>query len=94
MLGDVSNRAAEEMAKPDVEDYFTRLIQRVAPKSRAQALAEVTVTRRFLANFSADQVWGSDPDTQGPAGVKSCKTERRAGSCLIHIGASMFALHT
>ena len=56
MLGDVSNRAAEEMGKPDVEDYFVRLIQRVAPKSRAQALAEVTVTRRFLANFSADQV--------------------------------------
>ena len=56
MMGDVSNAAAAEMGKPEVEEYFTRLIQRVAPKSWTQALAEVTVTRRFLANFSADQV--------------------------------------
>ena len=39
-----------------VEDYFTRLVQRVAPKSDAQARAEVVVTRRFLENFSGDQV--------------------------------------
>jgi hypothetical protein len=38
-----------------VEDYFTRLVQRVAPKSDAQARAEVVVTRRFLENFSGDQ---------------------------------------
>ncbi len=45
-----------------VEDYFTRLVQRVAPKSDAQARAEVVVTRRFLENFSGDQVctpWGT-----------------------------------
>lgn len=39
-----------------VEDYFTRLVQRVAPKHDAQARAEVVVTRRFLENFSGDQV--------------------------------------
>ncbi len=40
-----------------VETFFTRLIQRVAPKSYAQALGEVTVTQKFLENFSGDQVW-------------------------------------
>jgi 1-pyrroline-5-carboxylate dehydrogenase len=39
-----------------VETFFTRLIQRVAPKSYAQALGEVTVTQKFLENFSGDQV--------------------------------------
>lgn len=39
-----------------VEDYFTKLVQRVAPKHDAQARAEVVVTRRFLENFSGDQV--------------------------------------
>ena len=38
-----------------MEDYFTKLIQRVAPKHDAQARAEVVVTRRFLENFSGDQ---------------------------------------
>ena len=38
-----------------VEDFFTHLLQRVVPKHDTQARAEVTVTRRFLENFSADQ---------------------------------------
>lgn len=41
-----------------MEDYFTKLVQRVAPKHDAQARAEVVVTRRFLENFSGDQVCG------------------------------------
>lgn len=49
-------RAATAMREPEVEDYFTRLIMRVAPKSYAQANAEVVVTRRFLENFSGDNV--------------------------------------
>ena len=32
------------------------VIQRVCPKSYAQAVAEVRVTRQFLYNFSGDQV--------------------------------------
>lgn len=51
----MSNRAGTELSKKEVADYFARLIQLVAPKSWAQAMAEVTVTARFLANFSADQ---------------------------------------
>lgn len=39
-----------------VSEYFARLIQRVSPKSYAQALGEVTVTQKFLENFSGDQV--------------------------------------
>ncbi|EIE18461.1 aldehyde dehydrogenase [Coccomyxa subellipsoidea C-169] len=56
MYGAVIAKAAEEMRKPEVEDYFTKLVQRVAPKHDAQARAEVVVTRRFLENFSGDQV--------------------------------------
>lgn len=56
MLGDVSTRAAHMLSLPKVSDFFTRLIQRVAPKSYNQALGEVFVTQKFLENFSGDQV--------------------------------------
>ncbi len=52
LYGDVSAGAAAEMKRPEVADFFARLIQRVSPKSYPQAVAEVTVTRRFLENFS------------------------------------------
>lgn len=42
--------------KFQVSNFFTRLIQRVAPKSYQQALGEVQVTQKFLENFSGDQV--------------------------------------
>ncbi|CAM9996331.1 unnamed protein product, partial [Hapterophycus canaliculatus] len=51
--GSATAKAAAVMAVPEVEDFFTRLIMRVAPKSYAQANGEVVVTRRFLENFSA-----------------------------------------
>jgi len=56
MLGDVSAKAAAAMRDPKVEDFFTRGIQRVSPKSYAQALGEVRISRIFLENFSGDQV--------------------------------------
>ena len=56
LLGEVCARAAACLAQPDVEDFFTRLIQRVMPKSRAQAQGEVVVTRIFLENFAGDGV--------------------------------------
>ena len=56
MLGGVCARAAALLAQPEVEDFFVRLIQRVMPKSRAQSLGEVVVTRVFLENFSGDGV--------------------------------------
>jgi 1-pyrroline-5-carboxylate dehydrogenase len=56
MLGQVCARAAARLAGQDVEDYFTRLIQRVMPKSWAQCRGEVTVTRIFLENFAGDGV--------------------------------------
>ena len=45
---------AAEMRKPEVEDYFTKLVQRVCPKSWAQCKGEVVVTRKFLENFGGD----------------------------------------
>ncbi|XP_039122662.1 probable aldehyde dehydrogenase isoform X2 [Dioscorea cayenensis subsp. rotundata] len=56
MYGDISAKAANMLAQPEVSDFFTRLIQRVSPKSYNQALAEVTVSQKFLENFSGDQV--------------------------------------
>ncbi|KAK1586210.1 hypothetical protein Q3G72_000140 [Acer saccharum] len=44
------------LSLPKVYDFFTRLIQRVAPKSYQQALGKVQVTHKFLANLSSDQV--------------------------------------
>uniref|UniRef100_A0A5B7AGG5 Putative P5CDH1 n=1 Tax=Davidia involucrata TaxID=16924 RepID=A0A5B7AGG5_DAVIN len=56
LFGDISAKAAYTLSLPEVADFFTRLIQRVAPKSYQQALGEVYVTRKFLENFSGDQV--------------------------------------
>jgi 1-pyrroline-5-carboxylate dehydrogenase len=55
-LGQVCARAAATLAEPEVQDYFTRLIQRVMPKSWLQCQNEVTVTRVFLENFAGDGV--------------------------------------
>ena len=55
-LGQVCARAAALLAEPDIRDFFTRLIQRVMPKSWNQCLGEVTVTRVFLENLAGDGV--------------------------------------
>lgn len=55
-LGKVCARSAALLAEKDVEAYFTKLIQRVMPKSWQQCLNEVVVTRVFLENFSGDGV--------------------------------------
>ena len=55
-LGRVCANAAALMATPDVEAYFTKLTQRVMPKSWQQCLNEVIVTRVFLENFAGDGV--------------------------------------
>jgi 1-pyrroline-5-carboxylate dehydrogenase len=55
-LGDVCARAAALLADDQVADYFTRLIQRVMPKSWAQCRNEMTVTRIFLENVAGDGV--------------------------------------
>uniref|UniRef100_A0A6U2JET3 Aldehyde dehydrogenase domain-containing protein n=1 Tax=Hemiselmis andersenii TaxID=464988 RepID=A0A6U2JET3_HEMAN len=56
MLGEVSQKLAQRLSDPVIANFFARLIQRVCPKSYAQAMAEVAVTRAFLYNFSGDQV--------------------------------------
>lgn len=55
-IGAVCARAAALLAQPETEDFFTRLIQRVMPKSWEQCRGEVTVTRVFLENFAGDGV--------------------------------------
>ncbi|KDP31218.1 hypothetical protein JCGZ_11594 [Jatropha curcas] len=56
LYGDISAKAGHMLSLPKVSNFFTRLIQRVAPKSYQQALGEVQVTQKFLQNFSGDQV--------------------------------------
>ncbi|CDP14844.1 unnamed protein product [Coffea canephora] len=56
MLGDISAKAAHLLSLPKISDFFTKLIQRVSPKSYQQAYGEVYVTQKFLENFSGDQV--------------------------------------
>jgi len=55
-LGRVCAKSAALLATPDVEEYFTKLTQRVMPKSWQQCLNEVVVTRVFLENFAGDGV--------------------------------------
>jgi 1-pyrroline-5-carboxylate dehydrogenase len=38
MYGDIFFKIAAEMRKPEIQDYFTKLIQRVMPKSTAQII--------------------------------------------------------
>ncbi|OVA09061.1 Aldehyde dehydrogenase domain [Macleaya cordata] len=56
MFGDISAKAAHMLSQPEVSNFFTRLIQRVSPKSYQQAHAEVYVTQKFFENFCGDQV--------------------------------------
>jgi 1-pyrroline-5-carboxylate dehydrogenase len=56
MLGEVCANAAREMAKPEVQYFFSKLIQRLTPKSWPQASGEPTVVRKFLENYSCDNV--------------------------------------
>jgi len=55
-LGHVCAQAAALLATEEVEEYFTKLTQRVMPKSWQQCLTEVRVTRVFLENFAGDGV--------------------------------------
>ena len=54
--GEVSFQLGSALDRPDVEEHFAQCIQRVAPKSYKQCLAEVRVVKQFLKNFGGDQV--------------------------------------
>jgi len=56
MLGRVCARTAALMAEEEVANYFTKLLQRVMPKSWAQCAGEYAVTRTFIENFAGDGV--------------------------------------
>lgn len=55
-LGRVCARAAALLADEATTDYFTKILQRVIPKSWQQCKGEVDVTRIFLENFAGDGV--------------------------------------
>ena len=56
MYGEITQKTAQSLDDSKIKNYFIELIQRVMPKSYQQAEAEVEVTKKFLYNFSGDQV--------------------------------------
>ena len=56
LYGSICEKVASRMNEADTFDYFCRLVQRAAPKSKDQAVGEVAVVRTFFENFSGDQV--------------------------------------
>jgi 1-pyrroline-5-carboxylate dehydrogenase len=56
MLGEVCANMARELHKPEVRDFFGKLIQRLTPKSWPQSVGEPVVVRKWLENYSCDQV--------------------------------------
>jgi len=56
MLGEVCERAAQLLGQPEIEEYFTKLIQRVVGKSWGQCKGEVVVVRKWLSSFAGDNV--------------------------------------
>jgi 1-pyrroline-5-carboxylate dehydrogenase len=56
MYGDITFRVAEQMRKPEMLEFFAKMIQRTSPKSYVQAHGEAFVTTKFLENFCGDQV--------------------------------------
>jgi len=55
-LGDVCAASARELHKPEVEEFFSRLIQRVVPKSYPQCNGEILAVRKWLEDFSGNNV--------------------------------------
>ena len=56
LYGQVCKKAAELLDDQKVSDFFVNLMQRVVPKSYGQCHGELTVTKKFLENFSGDNV--------------------------------------
>eukprot|EP00392_Amoebophrya_sp_AT5.2_P010906 g10973.t1 len=56
LYGRISFNLAKALDDPGIADHFTKLIQRVVPKSYPQARGEVAIVGKFLQNFGADQV--------------------------------------
>ena len=56
MLGEVCANAAREMAKPEVMEFYGKLIQRLTPKSWPQSVGEPQVVKKWLENYSCDNV--------------------------------------
>ena len=67
-----------------VSDFFSRLIQRVSPKSYQQALGEVYVTQKFLENFCGDQVAGS-PVSNSFGSIDLKQIERRFKKKMLYL---------
>lgn len=56
LYGQVCMKVAMNLHNAEIFEYFVQLIQKTAPKSRAQATGELTVVRTFFENFCGDQV--------------------------------------
>jgi len=55
-IGEVMVKAAHELGKPEVIEFYAKLIQRLIPKSWPQCMGEPVVTRKWMENYGSDQV--------------------------------------
>jgi 1-pyrroline-5-carboxylate dehydrogenase len=56
MLAKVCGKASDELSKPEVAEYFAKLIQLCVAKADDQCMGEVVVVRNWLENFRGDRV--------------------------------------
>lgn len=54
MYGEIFHKVGAELSKPEVLDFFAKLVARVMPKSYFQAWYEVKVTADFYKNWGGD----------------------------------------
>lgn len=54
--GKMCQNVANELAKPEVENFFSRLIERTVGKSPVQCRGEVTATAQWFASYGGDGV--------------------------------------
>jgi 1-pyrroline-5-carboxylate dehydrogenase len=56
LYGQICRKVTQALHDEEIFDHFIKLIQRVFPKSTAQAYGEMKVTRAFFENFCGDNV--------------------------------------
>lgn len=66
-IGEVMVKAAHELRKPEVIEFYAKLIQRLIPKSWPQCMGEPVVTRKWMENYGSDQARMPECRLLGPA---------------------------
>ena len=57
LYGQICRKVTQALYNEEIFDHFIKIIQKVFPKSAAQAYGEMKVTRAFFENFCGDNVF-------------------------------------